>query len=136
MPKPPLQPVIIVDDDENDLLLVRRLLEKSGVAHPVLEFVESEDALAVLKASALTHAQQPHLTPCLLITDVKMPGFSGFDLIKAMREVPELKEVKVAVISGSDDPRDLRRATELGALGYFQKFPEPARISALLAACN
>jgi CheY-like chemotaxis protein len=63
-----------------------------------------------------------------LVTDLRMPGMDGFDLIRRLKSEPSLARLPVLVISGDTDPRVPARLRELGADGYYGKPFSPAEV--------
>lgn len=110
--------IVLVDDDADDLFMTKRLLQLAGVRHPILALSSAEDAMRQF--------QQPGGTapvPCLMFVDIKMPQIDGFEFLAWARQRPLFAAVKIYILSGSDEPRDRRRAAELGADGYLVKHP-------------
>jgi len=131
------RPVILVDDSPDDLVFLRRRLDKAGVRNPVVTFVSSEDALAYLQAAAHTIKTHPDLAPCVMFTDVKMPRVNGFELLEFVRSHDELRDLKVVMISTSENPKDKALAAVLGATRYVVKFPTPAALAVIVEmACK
>ncbi len=119
-PDPTLPSILIVDDCEDDIFLVRHRLRAGGVAHPIVTFNAARDALAFLESTAEC-ATLPHL----VLTDVRMHGEDGLELIRRVRENPRWDDMKLVVLSYSNDPADLQRALALRVDGYLMKFPPP-----------
>jgi two-component system LytT family response regulator len=107
--------VLIVDDERLARAELRRLL----AAHPDIDIV-GEAANAGEAA-----AQVAALRPDLLLLDVQMPGASGFDLLQALEQVPE-------VIFTTAFDRYALQAFEVNALDYLQKPIGAARLAAAL----
>lgn len=66
--------------------------------------------------------------PCLVLLDIKLPGISGFDVLRWMRQESNqqhLKELRTVIFTSSDAPQDIHTAYSLGANGYLTKLPEP-----------
>jgi two-component system, NarL family, nitrate/nitrite response regulator NarL len=106
--------------------------------HPVLReglsalLKQARPETAVLQASSVTEgldAASRHADLDVILLDLMMPGVNGFDAISAFGRIrPELP---IIVLSSSEDPRDVRKALALGALGYVPKSASP---TVLLAA--
>jgi len=130
----PLRPVIIIDDEPDDLFLLRRLLEKGEVKNPVITFLDSEDVRTFFAATAIIQKKLPEFSPCVLFTDLKMPKTDGFELLGWLRKQTDFEGLTIVVMSSSDHPADVERAESLGADHYLLKYPGPERIAEVIAA--
>lgn len=117
-PDPNLPPILIVDDCEDDVFLLRHRLREGGIANPIATFNSTAEALTYLHFMPADQQK-----PFLLFTDIRMPNECGFDLISRIRDEPQWDEMKIAVMTSSNQPADLERALELGVAGYLIKFP-------------
>jgi CheY-like chemotaxis protein len=134
MPTTPLlSPVLVVDDNPDDIFFLRRLLERAAVANPVITFMDSADALAFLRALD-EGPDAAVLRPAVLFLDLKMPKIHGFVLLKWLRRQPGFDSMKIAVLSGSDEPKDRLRAEKLGADEYLVKFPDAAVVAEVVTS--
>ena len=97
--------ILVVDDEPDILLLMRINLEGEG--HDVFLAADGEMALQRIAE------HQPELVLC----DVMMPVLDGWGVLSA----PETPASSVIMVSAKADPRDARRALELGAIDYFVK---------------
>jgi CheY-like chemotaxis protein len=119
-----LPAIVAVDDTEDDLFILKRLLDKAGVRNPLHVFVSADEAVAYLQRSLEPRGGVARPLACFL--DVKMPGGSGFDVLKWIRGEPRLDGFPVFMLSTSDDTRDVRKAAKLGASCYLVKHPSEA----------
>jgi CheY-like chemotaxis protein/ribonuclease BN (tRNA processing enzyme) len=99
----------IVDDDQDILTLVSRLLSDAG--HEITVVESSTRAV-----EAIADAR-----PDCVITDLMMPGMDGFELTRELRRKPELASMKILILSAKSYEFDRRRAKEMGADGYITK---------------
>jgi two-component system, chemotaxis family, chemotaxis protein CheY len=110
---------LIVDDSRSIRSYVRVLLEKQG-----LECIEAENgqvALAMLKRCGVCD---------LAIVDVNMPVMGGLECVKTMRSFPEMKSMKIMMVTTEADHALIDAALEVGADEYLMK---PFDTSALLS---
>lgn len=124
-PDPKLPPIIVVDDSQDDVFLLRHRLRLGGVENPVLTFDSPANVLACLHL-----AGAGGLLPRFVFADIKMPGAP--ELIDVLRRHPEWNDIKVVVLTYSNDPADLQRALDLRVDGYVLKFPSPEDLSDLV----
>lgn len=121
-----VSPTILVVDDEPN---IRRTLEMvlGGAGYRVLEAETAEAALDTLKNP---------LTPVdLVVLDVKLPGMSGLDALKKLREEQEVRDIPVIVISGHATVDDAVSAIRLGATDFFEKPLNRERILVSVQNC-
>ena len=127
-----LHPVLLIDDNHEDLFLTKRLLARSGVKHPIMTVDDSERAMVLLEASTSSDASA--ISPCCIFCDVKMPKVNGFAVLKWMREQPRLRQTPFAILTGGDILEDREGAAALGANYFFVKFPEAAVLKQVVDA--
>jgi CheY-like chemotaxis protein len=122
---PSLPPLLLVDDDSDDLFILRRLLGKAGIENKAVAFEDSKAAVAHLVAE-IANADKLYL-PCVVFTDLHMPRVNGFELTRWIRTQPMLADTVVVMISSSEDPRDRLKAMEVGVRHFLLKYP-PASV--------
>lgn len=93
---PRMSRVLVVDDDEAVRIVVETVLRADG--HDVATAEDGETALGLL-------GREP--PPTLVLLDLMLPRLSGWDVLQAMAQQPELAGVPVLVITGFDDPGTL-----------------------------
>jgi CheY-like chemotaxis protein len=110
--------ILLVEDDPNDALIARQALSKAGITHRIIHVHDGEEAMDYLagKPPFNDRAQSP--IPVLVLLDLKMPKYGGFDVLTWLQSRPELAKLPVVVLSGSIYPEDQQRAKQLGAVGF------------------
>lgn len=114
------RPIYMVDDEEADRLILTRLVRTAGVSNPCRVFPRAEEMIDAL-IEVLRGAQPPLV--CFL--DVKMPGMTGFDVLRWIRCQHTFDDVPIVMLSSSEERRDLNEAQHYGAQCYVAKFPPP-----------
>lgn len=123
-PDPSLSPLVIVDDCEDDIFLMRHRLREGGIANPIVAFDSTHEAMAYLEVMHAGGAK-----PAFVFIDIKLPRDEGFELISHVRALSDWEEVRIVVATSSNDDADLQRALDLHVDGYLIKFP-PAELIA------
>lgn len=113
--------ILVVDDDPAALLLCAANLELLGLQ--VIEATSGEQALE----RALSEA------PNLVLTDVAMPGLSGFDLAEALRLDERTRAIPIIFITGETSLNVKARARAVGALGFVTKPFEPQALAEIVS---
>ena len=115
IPSRPL--VLLVEDSEDDAFFFRWTLEKCGFACDVVH--AADGAAAIRHLEGIQHGRLPH--PDLVFLDLKIPTFSGFEVLAWIRDRHFDPPLDVALLSGSEHATDIQRAHSLGATGYYVK---------------
>lgn len=113
--------ILFAEDDENDVFLFITALSKAGVGNPVARVSNGEEALSYLAGTGVYADRTAHPFPCLLITDLKMPNLSGFDLLARAKPILNANHLPALVLSASVSDSDKQRSLQLGAHAFFVK---------------
>ena len=113
--------ILLVEDDEDDVLLIRRAFQKARLLNPLQVVRDGEEALEYLAGKGRYHDRRLYPLPFLLLLDLHMPKLNGFDVLSWIRQRPELRRMKVAVLTSSSNEHDFSKAMDLGAHSYFVK---------------
>jgi CheY-like chemotaxis protein len=113
--------VLVVEDDPNDVFLLKRAFAKNGIEMPVHVCQDGEDAMAYLRGQGKYSDRDAFPFPRVLITDLKMPKCSGFDLLRWLHDHPDCNLIPKIVLSSSVEEKDVKLAYQLGANCYFRK---------------
>jgi CheY-like chemotaxis protein len=116
-----LPPILVADDDADDLYFIERLLKKTGVKNPIKTFNDGTEVVNHLGA-LLAGAGRNH-PPSLLFLDLKMAGLGGFGFLEWARQQKGLSPLTIVVLSNSSEPGDMAKAIALGAHRYLVKYP-------------
>lgn len=117
--------VLVVEDNPNDVFLLERAFSKGGPEVPLHFARDGQEALNYLKGVDRFADRKLYPLPTLLVLDLKLPGIDGFDIIKWVRKESELRDLRIVVLSSSNEPSDISRAHELGANAYHVKPNDP-----------
>jgi len=130
----PMDPVSVlyVEDDEVDILLMRRAWQRTGMANPLHVVVDGREAQAYLSGAAPYADRAVHPMPGLVLLDLKLPRVTGLELLQWIREQPPIHALRVVILSSSSLPLDIRRATALGADAYWTKPWDPRELEEMV----
>jgi len=110
-----------VDDDEDDVIFLALAAEDVGIVNPIKVARDGQEAIDFLKAAVQQEKRKEPALPCLILLDLKLPLVMGSDVLRWIRQQPELCKLPVLILSASDHPSDLEQARALGADAYFIK---------------
>ena len=113
--------ILIVEDREDDVLLMRKSFEKAGLPNPIKIVRDGEEALAYLSGEGKYASRDEYPLPSLILLDLKLPRMDGFEVITWIRKQEGIRAIPVVVLTSSSQLRDVNRAYELGANSFFVK---------------
>jgi len=127
-----LAPIILVEDDEDDVEFVRRALKTRRVLNPVLVIPDVESAKAYFRRAIRTGE-----LPVVTIIDIYLPaGQTGLDLLTWMREQPQLAESAAIILSVSTDRTHEARARGSNAALVLHKPITPGLLVDAIGGLN
>jgi len=101
--------ILIVEDNEKNLKLVRDVLQVKG--YETLEAVTGEEGLELARARK----------PDLILMDIQLPGISGIEALKALRAEPATAAIPVIAITASVMQQDRQQIVNAGFNGFIEK---------------
>jgi len=110
--------ILLVENDPAAARLTKEAFREVGLMKCVRSVPDGEEALAILRREG-KHAEDPH--PDLIFLDLHLPKKSGLEVLAEIKTNARLKVTPVVVVSGSDDPHEVREAYELHASCYIRK---------------
>jgi CheY-like chemotaxis protein len=113
--------ILLAEDNENDVLMLRRAARHAKFTNPLQVVEDGEEVIAYLLGGGKYADRRRYPLPGLLLLDLKMPRRNGFEVLQWLREQPEFAQLQVVVLSSSDEIKDINRAYELGANSFLVK---------------
>jgi len=110
--------ILLIENDLASARLTKEAFREAGLMSAVRSVPDGDQALAFLRREG-QHAGQPH--PDLIFLDLHLPKKSGLEVLAELKSNPRLSITPVVVVSGSDDPNEIREAYELHASCYIRK---------------
>ena len=112
---------LLVEDTDSDAVLIRRAFAKGNIINPLQVVTNGVEAIAYLKGEGLYTNRAEYPLPELVLLDLKLPGIDGFQVLRWIRQQPELKALRVVVLTSSDRIQDVNLAYQLGANSFLVK---------------
>src|SRR6266511_4196608 len=113
--------ILLVEDDEADILLLRRAFRNAHIANQLIEVRDGQAAIQYLAGEGEYADRTRYPIPFLILLDLRLPKLSGFEVIAWLRDRPHLSNVIVVVLTASDLVPDVTKARDLGANSYLVK---------------
>jgi CheY-like chemotaxis protein len=113
--------ILAVEDEDDDVALLKRAFGKVGIANPVRFLTDGEQAVEYLTGDGRFVDREAHPLPALILLDLKLPRKSGLEVLAWLKDQPVLMRIPVVVLTSSKQSSDLERAYDLGANSYLVK---------------
>jgi CheY-like chemotaxis protein len=107
--------ILLVDDDEVDILNVRRAFERGRITNEMWVAGDGIDGLATLRGAVVPRERR------LVLLDINMPRMNGIEMLREIRADPALQMTPVVVLTTSNDDRDRVESFRLNVAGYLLK---------------
>ncbi len=122
--------ILLVEDDEVDVMNVRRAFQKNNIANPLFVAGDGLEALEQLRAGRVSGQRR------LILLDLNMPRMNGIEFLRALRQDPQLAHTPVVVLTTSNHDRDRIEAYHLNVAGYLLKPVTFSNFCDLMATLN
>ncbi len=122
--------ILLVEDDEVDVMNVRRAFEKSNISNPLYVAHNGLEALEKLRDGTVPKTRR------LVLLDLNMPKMNGLEFLRELRSDPELRSASVVVLTTSNEERDKIEAYELNVAGYLLKPVTFSNFAELMVTLN
>ncbi|MBM9578434.1 diguanylate cyclase [Leptospira sp. 201903070] len=109
--------ILILDDAQENCMLMQGILRKSGYKNTLT----SQSPDEVLDWLSLKSEEPPKKVFSLILLDILLPGITGIEILRMIREKPELKDIPVIMITALKEPSVLLEAFDTGAIDYVVK---------------
>ena len=108
------KPILLVEDDDVDVMTVRRAFKDLKVTNQLVSTGNGEEALEYLKSRSNTK-------PGVILLDLNMPKMNGIEFLKTVKTDEALKKIPVVVLTTSGAEQDVAESFNFGAAGYMVK---------------
>ncbi|MGN6369414.1 MAG: response regulator [Phycisphaerae bacterium] len=115
-----LKPILLVEDNSNDVELTLAALGETHLANEVVICRDGVEAVDYLSRTNKFSAR-PFGNPAVILLDLKLPRMDGLELLEYIKSHAEFRTIPVVMLTGSREERDLVRSYKLGVNGYVVK---------------
>lgn len=113
--------ILLIENDEGDVFLFRRALSRVNYGGSVRVVGSVSEARAYLEGNGAFRDREYYPVPDLIVSDMNLPGPTGNDFLEWLRDNERFASIPLVFLSGSFQPSDRVRSTQLGAESFFTK---------------
>jgi two-component system, response regulator len=113
--------ILMADDDEDDVLLTQKALQKGRLLNPLYTVRDGEELLDYLlhRGDFTDETNSPR--PGLILLDLNMPKKDGREALKEIKSHADLKDIPIVVFTTSKAEEDIYRSYKLGVNSFITK---------------
>jgi CheY-like chemotaxis protein len=128
-----MKTILQVEDDPNDVFLLKHAMKKEGMANPMQVASDGQEAIDYLSGAGKFADREQFPLPGLVLLDLKLPFVMGLDVLKWIREQPNTVSV-VIILTASAEEEDIATAYRLGANAFLTKPSEAGKLQEIVKA--
>lgn len=115
-----LKPILLVEDNPNDIELTLAALEQSQLANAIVICRDGAEALDYLQRRGI-YDRPDVLDPAVVLLDLKLPKVDGLEVLATVKGDPRTRAIPVVMLTSSREESDLVRSYELGVNAFVVK---------------
>lgn len=115
------RPILLVEDNDDDVRLTKRALMKNGILNELIVVGDGMAALDYLHAAADSGDGPTRVLPAVVLLDLKLPKMDGLEVLRKIREDTRLRRQPVVILTTSKEDHDIFNSYDLGANSYIRK---------------
>lgn len=127
--------VLLVEDDEVDVMNVKRAFKKNNIQNPLYVAFNGLEALNMLRGDNGNSPKIPKQRRIILL-DLNMPRMGGLEFLQELRADSKLRAIPVIILTTSNEDKDRIEAYKLNVAGYLLKPVKFSQFSEAMATLN
>ncbi len=115
------QPILVIEDSDEDFEALGRVMYRQQVLNPIFRCSDGDEALDYLYHTGAYSDPQTSPRPSLILLDLNLPGTDGRELLQQIKQDENLKNIPVIVFTTSSNPRDIEICYRNSVASYILK---------------
>ena len=115
------QPLLIIEDSDEDFTALTRMINKAKIPNPIYRCEDGESALDFLRHEGEYKDELLSPRPSLIVLDLNLPGTDGREVLAEFKSDHNLQTIPVVIFSTSSNPKDVNACYRQGVSGYIVK---------------
>ena len=118
---PEREVILLAEDEEDYVLLLRKAFVEACITSPIHTVSTGKELMAYLQGEGKYASRDEYPLPDLLLLDIKLPGYTGVEVLQWIRLQPGLSGLRVLILTSSEEMKDINEAYRLGANSFLLK---------------
>ena len=132
MKQKPNQPLLVVEDSDEDFESLTRMMRQAAVVNPVYRCIDGEEALEFLYHEGEYENIKKAPRPSLILLDLNLPGTDGREVLEHIKQDDKFRAIPVVVLTTSSNPKDIEACYNRGVNGYIVKPMDTQRLKEIV----
>ncbi|BAY99191.1 response regulator receiver protein [Tolypothrix tenuis PCC 7101] len=115
------EPLLVVEDSNEDFRMLQRLMRRMAVQNPIYRCTNGDEVLDLLYQAGNNEKSSVGIKPSVILLDLNLPGIDGRDILERLKQDTCFKEIPIVVFTTSSNPKDIELCYQKGANGYLVK---------------
>ncbi|MBW4617118.1 MAG: response regulator [Desmonostoc vinosum HA7617-LM4] len=115
------QPLLVIEDSDEDYEALRRVMQRQAVVNPVFRCTDGDEALDFLYRTGSYTDPQIAPRPSVILLDLNLPGTDGREVLEQIKQSKDLKNIPVVIFTTSSNPRDIEICYRYCVASYILK---------------
>ncbi|RCJ15259.1 two-component system response regulator [Nostoc sp. ATCC 43529] len=123
------EPLLVVEDSNEDFRMLQRLMRRMSVQNPIHRCTNGDEVIELLyqqRSNTYDQGEEPcnsqlALRPSVILLDLNLPGIDGRDILARLKQDKIFREIPIVVFTTSSNPKDIELCYQKGANGYLVK---------------
>ena len=124
--------ILLIEDNEDDQRLTLRALRRNNIMNEVVVACDGQEAVDYLFGTGSFSGRDLSVMPAVVVLDLNLPGLSGLDVLKRIRNTPETRRIPVVVLTSSEDENQIEESYASGANSFVRKPDDPSDFSEMV----
>jgi len=116
-----LKTILLVEDNEDHIEHTVDALYEGGLVNKIIVIKDGKSALEYMYRQGEYSNPKKSPRPCIILLDVKLPKMTGFEILKTLKNDPELKVIPIILLTTTCNKEDIERGARLGVNDYIVK---------------
>lgn len=115
------EPLLVVEDSNEDFRLLQRLMQRFEVKNPIYRCSDGDELLNYLYREGVYQNHKKAPRPSVILLDLNLPGVDGRYVLERIKQDTTFREIPIVVFTTSSNPEDIELCYQKGANGYLIK---------------
>ena len=124
--------ILLVEDEDSDVFLMKRALKSAQIPNPLQVACDGQEAINYLAGTDKFSDRAKFPIPSIVFLDLKLPYKNGFEVLTWIRTQPHLDQTLVMILTSSSEEKDIALCYKLGARTFLVKPPNAAMLIELM----